>query len=359
MVDASSTSVAVVTVAIVTFESNENLRRALQSVVASLERKDVSLLIVDNSQSASAKIVFDEATLMNPNLEINYLMTPQNNMGLARKIAIEHSKTEWVAFIDSDCVVGKNWLTNLMAAFERVKNKNVKVCAVGGVNYAPPDQCDFYSALELMKKVIWGNLNSTQLTTTDCDKYVDHLSTTNVLYERRAVLDVGNFSESTQAVGEDLDLSYRLRIAGRCLIYTPDATVQHFESTSLTDWAKRAFRFGQAQANLVFNGGWSHVLNRRVLWPNVFLGLMIISLILATVNFNFIYLPAIYIFFVFLSSFLLCFLYSRTRLTLLLTKLFFVSHFSYALGQHWVVLKKLKSLLLRFNRHTKEANEFS
>lgn len=358
-------TIATVTVAIVTYESNDNLWRVIQSIVnsptAPANAIKFSILIIDNSQRATAKAVFEQAIQTYASINIEYLTTPQNNMGLARSVAIEHSKTEWVAFVDSDCVVGCNWLLNLLTAFHREKSKNQKLCAVGGSNCAPSDQSDFYAAVELMKKVIWGNLNSTQLKVTTWgkkDKYVDHLSTTNVLYERQAVLNVGNFSVLNKVVGEDLDLNFRLKKAGGVLLYTPQARVLHYESATLSKWSERAFRFGQAQVHLIFNQGWSHILNRRVLWPNIFVLLFCSCIILAATDFRFIFLPLFYATFIFASSLLLCLVCERPKLTVLVTKLFFISHFCYAFGQHWAVIKKIRAVLMS-KTLVREANEFS
>lgn len=359
---------AMVTVAIVTFECNAGLRRVIQSLLrsnatlAAAGRVAYTILIVDNSPKSSAKIIFEEFAGLflatangHPAIKIEYLQSPQNNMGLARRLAIEHSDTEWVAFVDSDCVVGDGWLSSLMVELQLAKRQDARVCAVGGANVAPADECDFYAALSLMRKVFWGHLYTVQLQAGRARKEVDHLSTTNVLYERQAVIDVGNFSVSNKDVGEDIDLSCRLRKGGGRLLYTPHATVLHYEAATLPAWAARAFRFGQAQVNVILNNNWAHALNRRVVWPNTFMILFFLSLAAGlTVNIKFIFFAAGYLLFIIGSSLALCVASGRSRLTWLLVKLFLVSHFGYALGQTWAAIKDLQ-----LNLHLKESNELS
>ena len=53
-----------------------------------------------------------------------------------------------------------------------------------------------------------------------------------VLYRRQAVLDVGGFDEDYFCYGEDVDLGYRLRLAGHAARYVPEAVVHHVGGAS-------------------------------------------------------------------------------------------------------------------------------
>lgn len=331
-------SPAPVTVAILAYKNNEKLRQAIASVLAQEPRLPASLIVVDNDSEQSAKATVESFECK----EIQYRVGFQNNIGYARQLVVTEASTPYVAFLDSDCAAPSHWLEVLYEAMRLARANNEKVAAVGGSNGPPQNGHRFYSLITMMRQVPWGHLNSLQLKTPRHAEVTDHLPSTNVLYVREAVQAVGSFSAQNEKFGEDLSISHRLRQKGYQLLYTPGAKVEHYESDNFRDWSQRAFRFGRAQLNLVFQGGKSHLLNRRVVWPTFFILLQIMFAGLAFFKPQWAWGVLGYVLFLFFTCMTLCWQNKKPTLVLSLMFLFAVSHFAYPAGQIYEVYFQLK-----------------
>jgi GT2 family glycosyltransferase len=80
------------------------------------------------------------------------------------------------------------------------------------------------------------------------------------LYRRDALVKVGGFDESYFAYLEDVDLGFRLRLAGYRCLYVPDAVVRHVGSAT-TGGQRSDFSVYHGHRNLV----WTYFKNMP--WP--------------------------------------------------------------------------------------------
>jgi GT2 family glycosyltransferase len=84
---------------------NEDLERALSFEV----------IVVDQSDDdASERAV---APYLRPD-RVQYLRTQSRGLGAARNAGVAAAASEWVAFTDDDCTVGRNWLPELRRALD-------------------------------------------------------------------------------------------------------------------------------------------------------------------------------------------------------------------------------------------------
>ena len=88
------------------------------------------------------------------------------------------------------------------------------------------------------------------------------------LYRRSALLEVGGFDEDFFCYVEDVDLGFRLRLAGHKALYVPDAVVHHVGS-GMTGGQHSNFAVYHGHRNLV----WTYVKNMPVLLFWLFLPL--------------------------------------------------------------------------------------
>jgi mycofactocin glycosyltransferase len=170
------------------------------------------------------------------------LLRHETNCGpaAARNTGIAAAQSPFLAFVDSDCVVGRGWLDHLLPHFEdplvgavapRVRPL-IRKRSVLGRHENARSALDMGSRPEQVRPgARLGFLPSAALVV------------------RRAALGLSGFDEALR-VGEDVDLVWRLIDAGWQIRYEPGAEVWHEPRLRLIDWITRRFEYGTSAADL-------------------------------------------------------------------------------------------------------------
>jgi succinoglycan biosynthesis protein ExoM len=111
-----------ITVCICTYRRPELLKRLLEDLkVQETEGLfSYSILVVDNDRKESAKDVVREFAGAQT-VRIDYCVQPEQNIALARNVAIAHATGDYVVFIDDDESPIERWLLTLFEACNRYK----------------------------------------------------------------------------------------------------------------------------------------------------------------------------------------------------------------------------------------------
>jgi glycosyltransferase involved in cell wall biosynthesis len=107
-----------ITVIITTKNRGDTLCSALESIFAN-DYKDFKVIVVDQSTDEATKKAVS-AYLKNP--QFTYIKSDSVGSSAGRNIAIEHSQSELLAITDDDCQVPREWLENMVNAFDVDKN---------------------------------------------------------------------------------------------------------------------------------------------------------------------------------------------------------------------------------------------
>jgi succinoglycan biosynthesis protein ExoM len=106
-----------ITVCICTYRRAELLQRLLEALMS--QRVDgaftFSVVVADNDAEESAR-EFVSAFSQRANFDLHYCTEPRKNIALVRNMAIQHSRGEFIAFIDDDEFPAEGWLWRLWAA---------------------------------------------------------------------------------------------------------------------------------------------------------------------------------------------------------------------------------------------------
>lgn len=201
----------------------------------------VEYLLVDG-ESDDDTIATAQAQL--PGLRV--IHNPQRAISTARELGWRAAQAPLVAFLDADCIAPPHWLDRLVSA-----QRSLRADAVGGGNRPPSGETRFYDALRIALDSYVGAHRSVQGRCFGTVRAVDHLPGLNVLYRRAALDAVGGYDPRFAFMGEDADLSWKLRKRGMQLYYVPDAEVIHRQHPGYFQWLRRMFRYGQGRAALL------------------------------------------------------------------------------------------------------------
>ena len=158
----------------------------------------------------------------------------------ARNVGAARATKELLAFIDSDCSASTEWLAELVPLFE-----DERISAVGGQvdGMCSESVVDRYeavmSSLSLGARERFGSGGD--------DTF--YLPSCNMLVRRSLFLAVGGF-ESSMHVGEDVDLTWRLRDAGWTIAYLPAGRILHEHRSTVRSFMSRRFDYGTSEGTL-------------------------------------------------------------------------------------------------------------
>jgi succinoglycan biosynthesis protein ExoM len=79
---------------------------------------DFSIVIVDNDKDESARQIVESCS-RELKISISYYVESEQNIALARNMAVQNAKGDFIAFIDDDEFPDENWLLNLYQAFHQ------------------------------------------------------------------------------------------------------------------------------------------------------------------------------------------------------------------------------------------------
>jgi cellulose synthase/poly-beta-1,6-N-acetylglucosamine synthase-like glycosyltransferase len=164
------------------------------------------ILVVDNGSS-------DSTAALIRSRPVRYLRDPRRGVSNARNRGISESTGEICAFVDADCVVEPQWLTELVRPFE-----DPEVGSVGGnLEHSPPKSAAERQAVRLL-----GNWQRFAF-----DSNPAYPITANAAYRREVLDRIGRFDpHMVRAQDVELGLRFRER-SGRRLVFAERATARH------------------------------------------------------------------------------------------------------------------------------------
>ncbi|MDA8744737.1 glycosyltransferase [Rubripirellula amarantea] len=213
----------------------KTLRRCLGSVIEMLEERQLAEIIFvdDGSTDDTASIAAEYA--------ITVLTGEGRGPGAARNLGWRHSTTDFVWFIDSDCVAHSDALEILLKHFSKESTRSeasepkMESCLAGvGGSYS-----------NLFPQSVLATLIHAEIVARHrrMPQVVNFLATFNVLYRRDVLDQVGGFDESLK-LAQDAELAFRICDAGHRLHFDIDSKVGHHHPTKLWGYLKTQARQG-------------------------------------------------------------------------------------------------------------------
>ena len=204
-----------------TYDEPERLEAALKSLSQQdYPHEAVQIIVVDD---ASPHLDAERLHAAAAPLRLQLLRNEQNQgRARARNAALRVASGDLIVFLDSDMTVGANFLR---AHAQRHQN-HAEAIFVGNIRFAS----------EIPTTSLTRYLEGRGVHRVDEDKPIPFncFVTGNSSVRRSSLLRVGFFDEDLTAYGgEDLELGYRLHLAGIPLYYAPEALSYHYHLRSL------------------------------------------------------------------------------------------------------------------------------
>jgi GT2 family glycosyltransferase len=214
--------------------------------------KPHEIILVDNASSDGSVEIARRFPLVR-------LIALDQNTGFARgnNLAIEaaSAESEWIALINPDAFAEPRWLEALLVAAE--SNPGFYVFGSKLVNAVDPVVLDGAGDVYHLSGLVWRIGHGSPVpTSAENEREVFSPCAAAALYRRSALSETGGFDEDYFCYVEDVDLGFRLRLAGHKAMYVPDAVVHHVGSAT-TGGQHSDFSVYHGHRNLV----WTFVKN--------------------------------------------------------------------------------------------------
>jgi GT2 family glycosyltransferase len=244
-----SNKAASVTIIIVNWNSGALLAQCMEHL-AKQSYQPASILIIDNaSTDGSTEFAAAIPGITLQRLETNIGFAAANNLALA------DCHTEFVALLNPDAFPEPDWLERLLNAVQA----NPDFAAFGSrqMAYGSDGVVDGAGDIYHFSGLVWRRgYGRPRSSLENISGEIFSPCACAALYRRDALQSVGGFDEDYFCYVEDVDLGFRLRLAGYKAMYVPDAVVYHVGSAT-TGGRHSGFSLYHGHRNLV----WTYLKN--------------------------------------------------------------------------------------------------
>jgi GT2 family glycosyltransferase len=255
-----------VTVIIVNWNGEHFLKDCLSALVAQTV-EPFEIILVDNASTDSSL----EIVRCFPSVRV---LAQNENLGFAagNNLAIESAseESEWVVLLNPDAFVEPSWLESLLLASH--VHSDFDVFGSKLVKAANPAILDGAGDAYHISGLVW-RIGHSSLVSTYSERPSEVFApcAAAAMYRRKVLIEVGGFDEEFFCYVEDVDLGFRLRLAGYRCLYVPSSVARHVGSGT-TGGQHSDFAVYHGHRNLV----WTYVKNMPTMLFWVFLPLHIV-----------------------------------------------------------------------------------
>lgn len=238
-----------VAVIVVNYNAGRHLLRVVEGLAAQ-DRAPDRVIVIDNGSTDDSLEGLSEAY---PSVEIvhaasNLGFAAGNNLGVARA-----TDCEWIAFLNPDAVPHVDWLSELLDA--AAKHPSASLLGSTMLVDGQPERLDGTGDVYSRGGIAFRRHHGQPVTAAPHGGDVFGACAAAALIRRSTFMALGGFCEEFFCYYEDVDLAFRIRLAGGSCRYVPDSVVDHVGS--LTTGRESSFTLYHSHRNMV----WTFVSN--------------------------------------------------------------------------------------------------
>ena len=209
-----------VDVIIVAYDSGAYLQRCVDALAAQTFAH-FGAIIVDNASTDDAV-----ATLVLPDSRFSIRLMGQNlGFAAANNLAVSQALANYVVLLNPDTEVRPGWLAALLEA--AVTNPQAASIGSAQRRLGDPSRLDGLGDVWHLAGLAWRSGEGRKAVAAIPDGEIFGPCAAAALYRREAFLAVGGFDERFFCYMEDVDLAFRLRLAGHSSVRAGGAEVLH------------------------------------------------------------------------------------------------------------------------------------
>ncbi len=254
-----------VSVIVPAWNAESRLRKCLNSIFR-MDYAEFEVIVVDDCSN--------DATVARAREFPIILVKNKKNMGAAisRNIGVGKASGDYLAFIDCDCFVSKNWVNVLLNNLKEYS----EVALVGSQVTDVTTRNNYLNKYVSIGKFPYYEKRGQQ--------FVDFLPSVGWLLKREAFQKCGGFNEKFTTGGEDVEFCDRLRKHGYRIVYDTRATLYHDHPMTLKRFVRRHYENGVNYVTimrtretlniltiLVYPVGWFFIFKMRALRATIIL----------------------------------------------------------------------------------------
>lgn len=214
-----------ISVVVPAYNSEKTIKKCLDSLFSQSFNKPYEVVVVDDgSKDKTAEIVKEYP-------KVKYVFQKNAGPAAARNKGWKSASGEVVVFTDSDCVLDKNWLKEMVGPID-----GKEVMAVGGVYDKSANE-----------KSLLANLIGEEIKYrySKMGKYTDAHGSYSLAVKKDVLKELNGFNEFYPvATAEDFDLCYRITGLGYKIFLNNKAKLAHHHPEKLWKYLKTQFRHG-------------------------------------------------------------------------------------------------------------------
>jgi glycosyltransferase involved in cell wall biosynthesis len=221
-----------VTVGVCVKNSESSIYDCLESIIRSnYDKLKLEIVLVDGN-STDRTLIIAKQLLEKSGISFRILNDNGKGLGYARQMVVDHSRGEYICWVDADSALTSNFILNQVSFLEGETNIGAVIPLILFTNNNTISKLQGYSLLLPSLKAA-------------VKKKTPHLAMNGSITPKKVLISLGGFNLSIRGAGEDLEIFERMTKSGYRLETNVKAQIYHYTENCWRDVFRQASWWGK------------------------------------------------------------------------------------------------------------------